>query len=227
MNKILIIGGSKGIGNAILQQQLENNQVYNISRSSPEISHPNLVHFSIDVLQDELPDLDIIDSLIYCPGSINLKPILNLSIDDFRNDFEINVIGAVKVIQKYLPALKKAKKPSVVLFSTVAAKLGMPFHASIATAKAGVEGLVKSLGAELASVVRINAIAPTITETSLSASILRNDRMKENMIERHPMKNYLKPEEVAQMANYLISENAGSISGQVFEMDYGLVSFKL
>lgn len=227
MNKILIIGGSKGIGNAILQQQLENNQVYNISRSSPEISHPNLLHFSIDVLQDELPDIDIIDSLIYCPGSINLKPILNLSIDDFRNDFEINVIGAVKVIQKYLPALKKAKKPSVVLFSTVAAKLGMPFHASIATAKAGVEGLVKSLGAELASVVRINAIAPTITETSLSASILRNDRMKENMIERHPMKNYLKPEEVAQMANYLISENAGSISGQVFEMDYGLVSFKL
>lgn len=227
MNKILIIGGSKGIGNAILQQQLENNQVYNISRSSPEISHPNLVHFSIDVLQDELPDIDAIDSLIYCPGSINLKPILNLSIDDFRNDFEINVIGAVKVIQKYLPALKKAKKPSIVLFSTVAAKLGMPFHASIATAKAGVEGLVKSLGAELASVVRINAIAPTITETSLSASILRNDRMKENMIERHPMKNYLKPDEVAHMANYLISENAGSISGQVFEMDYGLVSFKL
>lgn len=227
MNKILIIGGSKGIGNAILQQQLENNQVYNISRSSPGISHPNLVHFSIDVLQDELPDIDAIDSLIYCPGSINLKPILNLSIDDFRNDFEINVIGAVKVIQKYLPALKKAKKPSIVLFSTVAAKLGMPFHASIATAKAGVEGLVKSLGAELASVVRINAIAPTITETSLSASILRNDRMKENMIERHPMKNYLKPDEVAHMANYLISENAGSISGQVFEMDYGLVSFKL
>ena len=227
MNKILIIGGSKGIGNAILQQQLENNQVYNISRSSPEISHPNLVHFSIDVLQDESPDIDAIDSLIYCPGSINLKPILNLSINDFRNDFEINVIGAVKVIQKYLPALKKAKKPSVVLFSTVAAKLGMPFHASIATAKAGVEGLVKSLGAELASVVRINAIAPTITETSLSASILRNDRMKENMIERHPMKNYLKPDEVAHMANYLISENAGSISGQIFEMDYGLVSFKL
>jgi 3-oxoacyl-[acyl-carrier protein] reductase len=227
MNKILIIGGSKGIGNAILQQQLKNNHVYNISRSSPGISHPNLVHFSLNVLQDELPDIDVIDSLIYCPGSINLKPILNLSIDDFRNDFEINVIGAVKVIQKYLPALKKAKKPSIVLFSTVAAKLGMPFHASIATSKAGVEGLVKSLGAELASVVRINAIAPTITETSLSASILRNDRMKENMIERHPMKNYLMPDEVAHMANYLISENAGSISGQVFEMDYGLVSFKL
>jgi NAD(P)-dependent dehydrogenase (short-subunit alcohol dehydrogenase family) len=109
----------------------------------------------------------------------------------------------------------------------VAAKLGMPFHASIATAKAGVEGLVKSLGAELASVVRVNAIAPTITETTLAAGILRNDRMKENMMERHPMKNYLKPEEVAAMANYLISDDAKSISGQVFEMDYGIVTFKL
>jgi NAD(P)-dependent dehydrogenase (short-subunit alcohol dehydrogenase family) len=156
-----------------------------------------------------------------------LKPIGSLSIDDFRNDFEINVIGAIKAIQKYLPVLKRGTNPSILLFSTVAAKLGMPFHASIATAKAGLEGLVKSLGAEMASVVRINAIAPTITETSLSASILRNDRMRENMIERHPMKGYLKPEEVADMADFLISEKAKSISGQVFEMDYGIVSFKM
>lgn len=227
MKNIVIIGGSKGIGNAILLQQLENNQVHNISRNAPAILHPNLKHYSLDVLNDELPEIENIDTLIYCPGSINLKPIGSLSIDNFRNDFEINVIGAVKVIQKYLPILKKGNNPSIVLFSTVAVKLGMPFHASIATAKAGVEGLVKSLGAELASVVRINAIAPTITETSLSAGILRNDRMKENMMERHPMKNYLQPEEVAQMANYLISEHAKSISGQIFEMDYGIVSFKI
>lgn len=227
MKNIVIIGGSKGIGSAILLQQLETNLVYNISRNAPEITHPNLKHFSVDVLQDALPEIENIDTLIYCPGSINLKPIGSLSIDDFRNDFEINVIGAVKAIQKYLPVLKKGTNPSIILFSTVAAKLGMPFHASIATAKAGVEGLVKSLGAELASVVRINAIAPTITETSLSANILRNDRMKENMVERHPMKGYLKPEEVANMANFLISENAKSISGQVFEMDYGIVTFKI
>lgn len=227
MKNIVIIGGSKGIGSAILLQQLETNTVYNISRTAPDITHPNLKHFNMDVLQDVLPDIAQIDSLIYCPGSINLKPIGSLSIDDFRNDFEINVIGAVKTIQKYLPVIKKGTNPSIVLFSTVAAKLGMPFHASIATAKAGVEGLVKSLGAELASVVRINAIAPTITETSLSAGILRNERMKENMVERHPMKGYLKPEEVANMAHFLISENAKSISGQIFEMDYGIVSFKL
>lgn len=227
MKNIVIIGGSKGIGNAILLQQLETNIVYNISRNAPDSTHPNLKHFAIDVVQDSLPDIENIDTIIYCPGSINLKPIGSLSIDDFRNDFEINVIGAVKVIQKYLPVLKKGTDPSIILFSTVAAKLGMPFHASIATAKAGVEGLVKSLGAELASVIRINAIAPTITETTLSAGILRNDRMKENMVERHPMKGYLKPEEVANMANFLISENAKSISGQVFEMDYGIVTFKI
>ncbi|OXA93763.1 SDR family NAD(P)-dependent oxidoreductase [Flavobacterium hercynium] len=227
MEKIVIIGGSKGIGSAILLQQLEDKQVYNISRTAPEISHPNLIHYSADVLNDSLPEIESIDSLIYCPGSINLKPILSLSIDDFRKDFEINVIGAVKAIQHYLPALKKGTNPSIVLFSTVAVKLGMPFHASIAVAKGGVEGLVKSLGAELAPTIRINAIAPTITETALSASILRNDRMKENMIERHPLKNYLKPQEVAQMADYLISKVAGSISGQIFQMDYGLVSFKM
>jgi 3-oxoacyl-[acyl-carrier protein] reductase len=227
MKNIVIIGGSKGIGKAILQQQLENNRVYNLSRTSPEFTHPNLKHFEINALQDALPDIENIDVLIYCPGSINLKPIMSLSIDDFKNDFEINVIGAVKVIQKYLPNLKKGTNPSIVLFSTVAAKMGMPFHASIATAKAGVEGLVKSLGAELASVVRVNAIAPTITDTTLASNILRNDRMKENMIERHPMKNYLQPEEVAEMVDFLISEKAKSISGQIFEMDYGLVTFKI
>ena len=227
MKNIVIIGGSKGIGNAILKQAIENNKVINISRNLPEISHPNLTNFQLDVLASELPDIEEVDVLIYCPGSINLKPIMSLGIDDFRTDFEINVIGAVKSIQKYLPTLKKGTNPSIILFSTVAAKLGMPFHASIATAKSGVEGLVKSLGAELAPTVRVNAIAPTITETSLSAAILRNDRMKENMIERHPMKGYLNPEEVAGMANFLMSDNAKSISGQVFEMDYGIVSFKI
>ena len=227
MKNIVIIGGSKGIGSAILLQQLEDNKVFNLSRTKPNLSHPNLVHFPIDVLNDDLPEILEIDTLIYCPGTINLKPFSSLSLDDFKQDFEINVLGAVKVIQKYLSVLKKGINPSIVLFSTVAVKLGMPYHSSIAVAKSGVEGLVKSLGAELASVVRINAIAPTITDTTLASGILRNDRMKENMIERHPMKNYLKPKEVAQMANFLISENAQSISGQIFEMDYGLVTFKI
>lgn len=227
MKRILIVGGSSGIGKALLQEKLKNSIVYNISRNPPDISHSNFNHYSVDILKDALPEIENIDALIYCPGSINLKPIQSLHIDDFRNDFEINVIGAVKVIQKYLPILKKGKNPSIVLFSTVAAKLGMPFHASIAASKSAVEGIVKSLGAELAGQVRINAVAPTIIETPLSASILRNDKMRETIKERHPMKNYLQSQEVAQMADYLISDSASSISGQVFVMDYGLVSFKI
>ncbi len=227
MKKTLIIGGSKGIGNAVLKQQLEQNQVINISRSLPEINHPNLENHTLDVLADDLPAIETLDYLIYCPGSINLKPISGLSLDDFRKDFEINVLGAVKVIQKYLPALKKGNAPSILLFSTVAAKLGMPYHASVAVAKSGVEGLIKSLGAEFAGSIRINGIAPTITDTTLAANILRNDRMKENMMERHPMKGYLNTEEVADMANFLLSEKAKSISGQIIPMDYGIVTFKI
>ncbi|WPR71053.1 SDR family oxidoreductase [Flavobacterium sp. NG2] len=227
MKETLIIGGSKGIGKAILMQQLENNKAYNISRTAPEISHPNLVHYSLDITKDELPEINSLDHLVYCPGSINLKPIGSLSVEDFRNDFEINVIGAVKAIHKYLPVLKKGNAPSILLFSTVAAKLGMPYHASVAASKSAVEGLIKSLGAELAGNIRINGIAPTITDTSLAANILRNDRMKENMIERHPMKGYLNPIEVAEMADFLLSKKAKSISGQIIPMDYGIVSFKI
>lgn len=228
MKHIAIIGGSKGIGNAILEEQIEaGNKVYNISRTEPGNTHENLRHYHVDVLQDDLPDIEHIDSLIYCPGSINLKPIARLSIEDFKDDFNINVIGAVKAIQKYLPKLRSGNDPSIVMFSTVAVKLGMPFHASIATAKAGIEGLTKSLGAELAPNIRVNAIAPTVTDTSLAEKLLRNERSKENITERHPLKKYLDPKEVASMADYLISDKATSISGQIFEMDCGIVSFKL
>lgn len=227
MKNIIVIGGSKGIGNAILTSLLDQNKVYNISRTAPDISHNNLTHHSLDILQDELPSIENVDTLIYCPGSINLKPISRLKLDDFRNDFEINVIGAVKAIQHYLPSLKKGNKPSILLFSTVAAKLGMPFHTSVAAAKSAVEGITKSLGAEFAPSIRVNAIAPTVTDTDLASKLLRNDRMIENITERHPLKKYLQPSEVADLANFLISEKAASISGQIFELDCGIVSFKI
>lgn len=227
MRTIVIVGGSKGIGNAILNTLVDTHKVINISRTSPELSHPNLVHYTCDILKEDLPNIESLDGLVYCPGSINLKPISRLSLDDFKDDFEINVLGAVKAIQKYLDLLKKAEKPSIILFSTVAAKLGMPFHASIATAKSGIEGLVKSLGAELAPTVRINAIAPTVTDTELASKLLRNDKMIENITERHPLKKFLKPDEVAAMAEFLLSEKAASISGQTFEMDCGIVTFKI
>jgi len=228
MKRLVIIGGSKGIGKAIVIALLSfYDEIINISRTAPEESHPNVIHYSCDILKDELPEIDIADGLVYCPGSINLKPINRLTVDDFKNDFEINVIGAVRAIQKYLPALKSGKQPSIVLFSTVAAKLGMPFHASVAASKSAVEGLTKSLGAELAPAIRVNAIAPTVTHTELASKLLRNERMIENMKERHPLKKHLKPEEVAGMAAFLLSDKAASLSGQIFEMDCGIVSFKL
>jgi len=227
MKTITIIGGSKGIGNAIVSRLVENHKVVNISRTPPQTQYANVTHYSCDILTDTLPDLENVDSLVYCPGSINLKPLSRLSLDDFRADFEINVLGAVKAIQKYSPQLKKGNNPSILLFSTVASKLGMPFHASVATSKSGVEGLVKSLGAEFAPTIRVNAIAPTVTDTELASKLLRNEKMIENITERHPLKKFLNPEEVASTAVFLLSDKAASFSGQIFEMDCGLVSFKL
>ena len=227
MKKVLVIGGSKGIGKAIIASMHESYKMINISRTEPEAFMETIEHHTCDILSDELPEFDQLDALIYCPGSINLKPVNRLSETDFKNDFEINVLGAVRVIQKYLKVLKAGKDPSVVLFSTVAVKMGMPFHASIAVAKAGVEALVRSLGAELAPQIRFNAIAPTITETGLADKLLRNDIMKEKMRERHPMKNYLQPDDVADMAEFLISEKSKRISGQIIELDCGIVSFKI
>jgi 3-oxoacyl-[acyl-carrier protein] reductase len=227
MRKIVVVGGSKGIGQAIVSSLVEDHIVINISRSAPLQPHANLTHYNCDILTDDLPEIEAVDTLIYCPGSINLKPISRLKLDDFREDFEINVIGAVKTVQKYLPKLKNGNSPSVLFFSTVAAKLGMPYHASIAASKSAIEGLAKSLGAELAPNIRVNVIAPTVTETDLAAKLLRNEKMVENITDRHPLKKFLKPNEVADLATFLISEKANSISGQVYELDCGIVSFKI
>ena len=227
MKSIIIVGGSKGIGLALSKKLVNNHKVINISRTAPEIDHENLTHHTCDVLTDDLPDISEADGIVYCPGSINLKPISRLKVEDFKDDFNINVIGAVKTIQKYLPVIKNGEQPSVVLFSTVASKLGMPFHASIAAAKSGVEGLVKSLGAELAPTIRVNAIAPTVTDTQLASKLLRNEKMIDAMKERHPLKKYLEPNDVAEMATFLLSEKSSAISGQIFELDCGIVSFKL
>jgi|TARA_B110000914_G_scaffold165830_1_gene146329 3-oxoacyl-[acyl-carrier protein] reductase len=227
MKKILIIGGSKGIGRQIINELISDNEIINYSRTVPEISHANLTHFTIDVLKDDLPEIKDVSTIIYCPGSINLKPIGRFSLDEFREDFEINVIGSIKVIQKYISNLKRATNASILLFSTVATKLGMPYHSSVAVSKSAVDGLVKTLGAELAPGIRVNAIAPTITNTDLASKLLRNEKAIDSMVERHPLKKILDPKDVAKMAKFLISEDASAISGQTFNLDAGIVSFKI
>ena len=225
MKNIVIIGGSRGIGAEILKEQSQSHTCINISRNEPNELNANITHHSVNVLEDELPNIESLDSLIYCPGSITLKPISTLKEEHFLSDYRINVLGAVRVIKKYLPLLKKGNNPSITLFSTVAVAQGMPFHASIASAKAAVEGLTKSLAAELAPTVRVNCIAPTITATELAANILKNEKMKENAINRHPLKKILDPSDVASLANFLIHEK--SMTGQVLGVDAGLSSLKI
>lgn len=225
MKTIVVVGGSSGIGKAIVSKLRETHNIINISRTTPE-EHINVKHYSGDILTDELPLLEEVHGLVYCPGSINLKSFTRLKVTDFKEDFEINVIGAIKTLKVYEDSLAK-NNGSVVLFSTVASFLGMPFHASIATSKSAVEGLTKSLAAEYVTKIRFNAIAPTVTDTPLAARLLRNEKQQESMQNRHPLKKYLKAEEVAGLASYLLSDEAKSITGQVIPLDAGIVSVKI
>lgn len=224
MSKHLIIGGSGGIGKSIINQLPKEDEIINISRREPEVDR-TISHHSLDVLNDDLPELEGLNSIIYCPGSINLKPINSLKIEDFQNDFNINVLGAVRVIKAYHRDLKR-NGGSIVMFSTVASKMGMPFHSSVAAAKSGVEGLAKSLAAELAPKVRVNCIAPTVTDTPLAEHLLRNEKSQDSTKDRHPLKRYLQPEEIASMATYLLSDHAKGITGQIIGIDAGIGSVK-
>ena len=227
MKTIAIIGGSSGIGKSLVNIEKDRNKVVMIQRNASGVISDNVTEYLVDVLNEELPDLESLDTLVYCPGSINLKPFSRLTDEDFKNDYEINVLGAIRVLQKYLPLLKKGTNPSVLLFSTVAVKMGMPFHASISAAKGAVEGLMKSLAAEYAPKIRFNAIAPTLTNTRLAEKILRNDKLKDLSADRHPLKRYLEPDEVAEMASFIISDKGSALSGQIIEMDCGIVNLKI
>jgi len=221
MKNVLVIGGSKGIGKAILEQQSAQNRCWNISKTDPGISE-NVTHLKANILKDQLPDLDVeIDALVYCPGSINLKPINTLKEYDFRSDLEINLMGAVKAVKAYMPNLKKSENASLLFFSTVAVSQGMPFHSSIAAAKGAVEGLARSLAAELAPKIKVNCIAPSIVDTDLAQNLLKNDQAREKAEQRHPLKRILKPSEIADVANMLINHNQG-ITGQVIHIDNGM-----
>ena len=225
MKNILIVGGSKGIGAAIIDELKSTCNIFNISRTAPA-SHENITHFSLDVLEDTLPDIDVLHGLVYCPGSINLKTLSRLKLEDFELDFKINVLGAIKVLKHYEKSLINSNS-SVVLFSTVATKMGMPFHASVAASKSAVEGLAKSLAAEHATKIRYNVIAPTVTDTELATRLLRTEKQQDSIKQRHPLKKYLQPSEVASLSIFLLSEQSSAISGQVFPIDAGITTLKL
>ena len=232
MKNILIVGAGKGVGIRTAELLHNDYQLITISRSlTSELEGLNTKFYQLDVAKDNLDILndlpETIHGVVYCPGSINLKPFNRLTAQDFLNDFQQNVLGAVAIIQKVLPNLKRANGASVVLFSTVAAKLGMPFHSSIAASKGAIEGLAKSLAAELAiSHVRVNVIAPSLLDTPLAGFLINTDEKKEASGKRHPLQRIGTPNEIAHLVRFLISEESSWITGQIIGADGGLGSLK-
>ena len=230
---ILVVGGSSGIGLSLVQSLTQQGaQVWAASRhQSEELAQTSAQYIPLDITQglgqalDSLPEQ--LHGVAYCIGSINLKPFHRLSMADFQADLQLNLLGAIEVLQAVYPRLKKANGASVVLFSTVAAALGMNFHASIATAKAAVEGLGKSLAAEWASQkIRVNVLAPSLTQTPLAAKLLSSDEKIEAADKRHPLGRVGQAEDLAHMAAFLLSEKASWISGQIIGIDGGMGSLK-
>ena len=226
MNKnILFIGGSSGIGLATVKLLAESHEIYVASRSSESLTGLSVNHLSFDVMTDDLSTLALpneISGLVYCPGSINLRPFKGLKPEAFEADFKINVMGFVSCMQAILPKL--TANSSVVLYSTIAVKLGMPFHTSVAASKGALEGLGKSLAAELAPNTRVNVIAPSITNTTLADRFLNNETKLEKSAQRHPLKRVGQAIDIAAMTRFLLSDESSWMTGQIIGLDGGMSS---
>jgi NAD(P)-dependent dehydrogenase (short-subunit alcohol dehydrogenase family) len=232
MKTYLVVGASSGIGLQLATTlATEGNNVIGTYNSHPtENTNSNITYHSLNVLDAELnlsfvPET--IDGLVYCPGSINLKPFGRIKPEDFTNDFNLQVGGFIKVLQALQPNLKKSEHASVVVFSTVAVQTGMPFHTQVSTSKGAIEGLTKALAAEFAPSIRINCIAPSLTETPLAAQLLNTDEKKAAIALRHPLKKIGTANDIANMASFLLSEKATWITGQILHVDGGMGAIKI
>lgn len=226
--RFVVVGGSKGIGAALVGLlAVDRCEVITVSRTrSDDSGVGTFIEYDV-TSDDDFPSIEgPIDGLVYCPGSINLKPFHRLSVDEFAADMSVNLFGAVRAIQSLLPNLKASGNSSVVLFSTVAVQTGMGFHASIAAAKGAVEGLTRSLAAELAPKIRVNCIAPSLTDTPLAEKLINTPEKREAMASRNPMKKVGSAEEVASVAEFLLSERSAWMTGQIVHVDGGMGSLK-
>lgn len=222
---ILFIGGSYGIGLEAAKLLSKDHNLIIASRTSEELQDLDVTHLPFDVSKDDIKELELpetLDGLVYFPGSINLKPFKMLSPEIFQEEMNLNFFSLVKVVQGLLPKLKNSEQASLIFFSTVAVKVGMPFHTSISAAKGAIEGFAKSLAAEYAPSFRVNVISPSLTDTKLSEKLLSNDAKREKMGERHPLKRVGNPEDIANAISFLLSEKSSWMTGQILGIDGGL-----
>jgi len=226
---ILIIGGSSGIGLALSELLASHNNIYVASRSKENVKHLNVQHITFDATQEELDTSELPDHLhgfVYCPGSINLRPFKGLKLDAFQSDFEINVLGAVRSLKSVLGHLIASGDAAVVFYSTVAVQTGMPFHSSVASSKGAIEGLTRSLAAEFAPKIRVNAIAPSLVNTPLASKFLNNETKIDKANERHPLGRVGSPIEIAQATAFLLGKESGWMTGRVLQLDGGIGNLK-
>jgi NAD(P)-dependent dehydrogenase (short-subunit alcohol dehydrogenase family) len=231
MKNNVIIGAGKGIGLEISRLMNKESQIFALSRTiSDELVSLTNNYFEFDTNKDDYSSLnelpDQIDTLIFCPGSITLKPFHRITEEEFLADFQQNVLGAIKAIQFFLPRLKKSSSASVVLFSSVAAQVGMTFHASVSVSKGAIESLTKSLASEYAPTIRVNCIAPSLILTPLAEKLTSTPEKIESAALRHPLKRIGNVRDIAEMAVFLSSDKSTWITGQVFHVDGGMSNLK-
>lgn len=232
MKNYLIIGGSTGIGLALAKElsSAGHHVIATYNTTTPPTNIPNTNYHPLNVLDAtlELPQLpEQLDGLIYCPGAIQLKPFHRIKPAQFLADFELQVLGAIKVIQAALGHLKKAEQAAIVLFSTVAVQKGFNFHSQVSTSKGAIEGLTKALAAELAPSIRVNCIAPSLTDTPLAEKLLNTPEKVAANAQRHPLQRIGKPQDIAATAAFLLSDGASWMTGQVLSVDGGMSTIKL
>ncbi|WP_299799428.1 SDR family oxidoreductase [uncultured Maribacter sp.] len=228
MKNILLIGGSHGIGLSMVKELQETHNVFVASRTDEELQHENITHIEFDVTKDKLDISQLpekIDGFVYCPGSINLKPFKMMSLDTIKDDMELNFFAMVKIVKDIISLMNEGS--SMVFFSTIAVGTGMPFHTSVAAAKGAIEGFAKSMAAEYSPKIRVNVIAPSLVDTPLAKRLLNNDKKREMMSERHPLKRVGNPEDIANAAVFLLSDKSTWMTGQIIGVDGGLSTLNI
>ena len=223
MKNILIIGGSSGIGLELVRLLKDTHSVLVASRTPGPLASMGVTHLPVDVTATDgsLPGLpETLDGLVYCPGSVNLKPFKMLAVDTFREDLELNFLGLVKILQPLIARFNEGS--GLVFFSSVVVGRGMPFHTSVSASKGAIEGFARALAAEYAPRLRVNVIAPSLVDTPLTARMLNHKKKRENLAGRHPLGRVGNPTEIARMASFLLSGESSWMSGQVIGVDGGV-----